>query len=134
MPITAEHAGRAYPPTAPVTVTQAEIDAFARAVGAAPGAEAPPTFAMRIAAPAWRQLFADPELGLALERTMHADQGFELDRPFRAGDVVTGVLTIERVRSRGEADWVSVAVALQAGDERVATATSTFICTREGAA
>lgn len=131
MPIDATCNGRTYPPTEPVLVAQADIDAFCTAVGATAGGEAPPTFAMRLASPTWAQLFDDPELGLALARTMHAEQSFELARPFVAGDEVVGRLTIRRVRSRSESDWVSVEVELSVGEERVATASSTFICQRE---
>lgn len=124
---------RSYPPTPPHTVTAAELAAFADALGYAPGSVAP-TFAMALARPAWEQFFGDPELGYALERTIHADQSFELARPFAAGDIVTATLRVMKVRQRSETDWVSVAVDLDAltdgVPERVATATSTFICTR----
>lgn len=44
---------------------------------------APPTFAIVIGAQAWDALFGDEELGLALMRTMHADQRFDWVRPLR---------------------------------------------------
>lgn len=136
MPIDASHAGRSYPPTSPITVTQRAVDAFAAALGEPAGsAEAPPTFAMVMAADAWGQMFADPELGIALNRTVHADQGFSFTRPIRVGDELTATLTIDKVRSRAGADFVGIVVdiATTAG-EGVVRATSTFVCSKEAAA
>lgn len=139
MPITAEHAGRSYPPTAPYQVSRAKIAEFAEAVGEHPspvadGAEpaAPPTFAVVVAAQAWEKLFGDPELGLDLSRTMHTDQGFRWQRPLRAGDEVTATLRIERVRQRGGTEIISTAIDIATtGDEPVCTATGTFLHSRE---
>ena len=41
-----------------------------------------------LAARAWGAMFADPELDVALHRTIHGDQRFTWLRPLRAGDVV----------------------------------------------
>lgn len=131
MPIDASHVGRSYPPTAPHTVTSDEVAAFARALGAEPGPQAPPTFAMKLAAPAWQSLFDDAELGLALERTVHADQTFDIVRPLVPGDVATSSLRIERVRSRGAQDFVTVFVDVVVDGATACTSTSTFLCTRE---
>lgn len=137
MPISPDHVGRSYPATRPYEVSRAKIAEFARALGDdnpayfADAPVAPPTFAAVIAAQAWGGLFGDAELGLALMRTMHADQGFSYIRPLRAGDIVTAVLTIDKVRQRGTVDWVGVSVALSVADELVCTATSTLIHTRE---
>lgn len=136
MPIDASHAGRSYPPTNPTTVTQRAVDAFAAALGEPAGSvEAPPTFAMVMAADAWSQMFADPELGIALNRTVHADQGFFFTRLIRVGDELTATLTIDKVRSRAGADFVGIVVdiATTAG-EGVVRATSTFVCSKEAAA
>lgn len=131
MPIDASHVGRTYPPAPPHTVTRDEIDAFARALGAEPTEEAPLTFAMKLAAPAWASLFADAELGLALERTVHADQTFDVVRPIHAGDVATSALTIDKVRSRGNQDFVTVVVDVAVDGQTAVVSTSTFLCTRE---
>src|SRR4051812_17157302 len=99
MPITAEHVGRSYPPTEPYEVSSAKIAEFATALGddsaayRGDGAMAPPTFVAVIASTAWDAMFADPELDLALRRTVHADQRFAYERPLRAGDRVQAVLT-----------------------------------------
>ena len=146
MPITAEHAGRRYPPTGPYRVSAAKIAEFAAALGGADGGDpnpayagdhpiAPPTFAAVIASTAWGALFADPELGLALRRTIHADQRFSWRRPLREGDTISATLTIDSVRTRGPLDWVGVRVDLDTdAGEHVCTATSTLLHTRpEGA-
>lgn len=91
---------------------------------------APPTFAAVIAAQAWGPLFDDPELGLALVRTIHAEQRFDVVRPLREGDDVVATLTITRVRSRGATDMVTIAVRLDTVDgEPLGTATSMLIHT-----
>ena len=141
MPISPEHVGRSYPATKPYRVSRAKIAEFATALGDQNPAYfdedspiAPPTFAAVIAAQAWGSMFDDPDLGLALRRTMHADQRFDIVRPLREGDDVVATLTIERVRSRGGTDMVTVGVGLATvGGEPVGTATSQLIHTREEA-
>ena len=90
-----------------------------------------------ISSQAWGSLFDDPELGLALHRTVHGDQRFTWTRPLREGDDVTAVLTIEKVRNRGTADMVTVRVDLSTlVGEHVCSATSTLLHSHptEGAA
>jgi len=138
MPITPEHVGRAYPPAPPYLVSHAKIAEFAAAIrddnpayrGDAP--VAPPTFAAVIAAQAWEALFGDPELDLALNRTMHTDQGFTFIRPLRPGDAVVARLTIEKVRNRGDLDMVTILVDLAVDGESVCEARSTLMHTRGG--
>lgn len=139
MPITPEHVGRQYPPAEPYLVSHAKIAEFAEAVlddnPAYRGDDpiAPPTFAAVIAAHAWGALFGDDELGLALNRTMHADQSFTFHRPLRPGDAVVATLSIERVRNRGAVDIVSILVDLQVDGHGVCEARSTLMHTRENA-
>ena len=141
MPITPDHAGKAYPPTAPYEVTRVKLAEFAAAVGepllsleeAHPAA--PPTFAAVVTNPAWDALFTDPELGLSLQRVVHADQQFRYVRPLCAGDVVTASLRIDKVRVRGAAEFVSVTVDVDdVLGSTVLSASSTFLHSREGAA
>lgn len=141
MPITSEHVGRRYPATEPYRVSRAKVAEFALAIGdaspaaTAPVAQASPTFAMVIAAQAWWQLFDDPELGLALHRTVHADQRFDWVRPLREGDDVTAELVIDKVRNRGSLDMVTVTVDLATTEgQALCRATSTLWHTREEAA
>ncbi len=136
--ITDAHVGRSYPATPPYLVTRERIAAFAGALGddlpAYAGADpvAPPTFAAVLAASAWGRLFGDPDLGMELRRTIHADQLFTWQRPLRAGDEVTATLTIDKVRARGASAFVSVSVLLATtDDEPVCTAASTLLHTWE---
>ena len=137
MPISAEHAGRTYAPAPAYRVSRAKIAEFARAIQDENPAYfgdrpiAPPTFAAVIAAQAWDSLFGDEELGLALHRTVHADQTFDFHRPLREGDDVVAQLTIERVRNRGNLDMVTILVALTVGGEAVCDARSTLMHNRE---
>jgi acyl dehydratase len=130
MPITADHAGRRYPPTAAYEVSAAKIAEFARALGddspayAGDRPIAPPTFVAVISAAAWESMFDDPELGLALRRIVHGDQRFTYRRPLRAGDTVHAVTTIDRVRNRDTSDIISASV-------EVETLTGELICTAE---
>lgn len=139
MPITSEHVGRVYPPAPPYIVSHAKITEFADALlddnPAYRGDDpvAPATFAAVIAAQAWAALFGDPELDLALNRTMHADQGFTFRRPLKPGDAVVAVLTIEKVRNRGALDMVTVLVDLKVDGVVVCEARSTLMHTRETA-
>ncbi|MBN9104223.1 MAG: MaoC family dehydratase N-terminal domain-containing protein [Propionibacteriaceae bacterium] len=142
MPISDAHVGRSYPATAPYEVSRAKIAEFAAALGDADNPAyagddpiAPPTFAAVLAAAAWDGLFDDPELGLSLSRMVHADQRFAWRRPLRAGDLVSATLTIEKVRVRGAAAFVTVAVVLSTTDgEELCTASSTLVHTNEVAA
>lgn len=141
MPIREAHCGRSYQLSEPYRVSHAKIAEFVAALGEdnpfyrdVGYAIAPPTFAAVIAARAWEPVFADPELGLVLERSVHADQRFNLTRLLRAGDEVSATAVIERVRTRGDADMVTIRVDLAtAGGERLGSAVSQMICTREEA-
>lgn len=141
MPISEEHVGRSYPATAPYQVSRAKIAEFAAALGdadnpayAGNAAVAPPTFAVVLASAAWDAMFADPELGLSLSRTVHVDQKFSWQRPLRAGDEVSATLTIEKVRARGTTAIIAISVALTTSDGGLlCTATSTLMHTEEAA-
>jgi len=138
--ITEADAGRRYPPTAPYPVTAAKIAEFARALGddnpayAGDTAIAPPTFAAVLVAPAWQQMFDDPQLELALSSIVHGDQRFDYRDPLRAGDVVTATLTLDKVRVRAGSEIISSSVVITGADgvERV-TASATFVHARMAA-
>jgi acyl dehydratase len=140
MAITEAHAGRRYPPTTPYAVTAAKIAEFAAALGDGSPAYsgehpvAPPTFAAVISAPAWQQMFGDPELDLALPQIVHGGQRFAFRDPLRAGDVVQATLTIDKVRVRAGTEIISSSVVIAGvdGAERC-TATATFVHTRSAA-
>lgn len=141
MPITEAHVGRRYPATAPYAVSAAKIAEFAAALGDRSARyqgdqpEAPPTFVAVISSPAWGSMFDDPELGLALNRIVHGDQRFSFVRPLRAGDVVTGTLSIDKVRARGAAEIIGASVEIATTDgEPICTAVATFFHNRGAAA
>lgn len=134
MPISTEHAGRTYPPLR-YTVTAGKIAEFAAALGddnaAYAGDEpiAPPTFPVVLAN--WDAVFGDPELGIALNRTIHVEQKFAYARPLCAGDVVDATVKIESVRVRGQVDMVTVATSVDTVDgDHVCTMTSSLFHTR----
>jgi acyl dehydratase len=126
--------GRTYGPTAAYEVSAAKIAEFAGALGdtnPAYGGDqpiAPPTFAAVIAAQSWDQLWADPELGLALHRIVHVDQSFQSVRPLRAGDRVQANLTISAIRQRGPLTYLTLAVTVSdTSGELIVTSTSTVL-------
>jgi hypothetical protein len=140
VPITPDHAGRTYAPTAPYEVTRVKIVELATALGDRAASDtlfpvAPPTFGAVVASPAWDGLFTDPELGLELSRIVHADQQFRYVRPLAAGDVVTATLRIDKVRVRGPVEIIATSVDVHDEAEGLLlTASSTFVHTREAAA
>jgi hypothetical protein len=141
MPITESHAGRRYPPSDPYQVSAAKIAEFATALGddnsryRGESPIAPPTFAAVIAAPAWNQLFSDPELELSLDRIVHGDQRFTFSRPFRAGDVVIATTTIDRVRIRAGSELISATVDMSGRDgDQICSAQATFSHARQALA
>jgi acyl dehydratase len=138
MAISEEHTGRSYPATAPYEVSVAKIAEFATAIGDSNPAYfgdrpvAPPTFVAVITSAALQAMFNDAELGLALHRIVHADQRFSYHRPLRAGDRVTAVLTIDKVRPRGSADIISSSTRVETvHGELVCTASATFFHSRQ---
>jgi len=140
VPITPDHAGKAYAPTAPYEVTRGKVAEFAAALGD-PLVEgggpvvAPPTFGAVVTGPAWDVLFTDPELGLTLSRVVHADQQFRYHRPLEPGDVVTATLSITKVRVRGTTEIITTSVEVRdAVQQAVLVADATFVHSREEAA
>jgi MaoC dehydratase-like protein len=138
VPITPDHAGRAYAPTAPYEVTRVKVVEFAAALGDVLPAEdearplAPPTFAAVVANAAWDIMFTDPDLGLSLDRVVHGDRQFRYERPLQVGDVVTATLSIAKVRVRGTTEIITTSVDVRdAVDATVLVAEATFVHNRE---
>jgi len=117
-----ELVGRSFPPTAPYLVGREKVREFARAVFATdpqhldPAAAqalgyrdvvAPPTFAMVVQDLTLQQLLAEPDSGIALERTVHAEQRFHYSRPIVAGDELVAQLQITNVRPFGKGAMVT---------------------------
>ena len=140
---------RAFAPTAPYLVGREKVREFARAVFATdpqhtdPEAAralgyrdvvAPPTFAMVIQDLTLQQLLAEPDSGIALERTVHAEQRFRYTRPIVAGDELTAQLSVTGIRAFGKGAMVtSEAEVTDADGDHVVTAVSVLLIGGEDA-
>ena len=143
MPVNPELVGREFPPTPPYLVGREKVREFARAVFATdpqhtdPEAAralgyadvvAPPTFAIVIQDVALQQLLAEPDSGIVLERSIHAEQRFRYTRPIVAGDELIGRLKVTGVRAVGKGAMVtSEADITDAAGSHVVTATSILL-------
>jgi acyl dehydratase len=135
--------GREFPPTPPYLVGREKVREFARAVFAdAPmhtdveaaraagfaDVVAPPTFAMVIQDQTLQILLAEPDSGIVLARTIHAEQKFTYSKPIVAGDELTGQLKVTGIRMMaGNSMVTSEAVITDAAGEHVVTATSVLL-------
>jgi acyl dehydratase len=114
--------GRTYPPTTPYEVGREKIREFATAIGdwnpayhdedaakalGHPDIIAPPTFAVIVSFLSSRALITDPQLGVDYSRVVHGEQRFVYTRPVRAGDRLTGVLTVENIRTAAGNDLIT---------------------------
>ena len=131
MPLDPGLAGRTFAPTEPYTVSREKIAEFSQAVGAAPvdgGATAPPTFPIVVAFAAMRQLMDDPEVGIQLHHVVHGEQRFEQSRLVRAGDELTGTLTVDTVRGAAGMDILATRTEVRStSGELVSTAYATLV-------
>ncbi|UWF77165.1 MULTISPECIES: MaoC family dehydratase N-terminal domain-containing protein [Microbacterium] len=143
MPVNPELVGREFPPTPPYLVGREKVREFARAVFADaplhtdveaaralgyPDVVAPPTFAMVIQDLTLQQLLAEPDSGIVLARTIHAEQRFQYTRPIVAGDELTGRLRVTGIRAMGgNAMITSEAEITDADGAHVVTATSVLL-------
>lgn len=135
--------GREFPPTPPYLVGREKVREFARAVFAdAPlhtdveaaralgyaDVVAPPTFAMVIQDLTLQQLLSEPDSGIVLARTIHAEQRFSYSRPIVAGAELTGQLRVTGIRMMaGNAMITSEAEITDADGAHVVTATSVLL-------
>ncbi|WP_460774415.1 FAS1-like dehydratase domain-containing protein [Microbacterium sp. GXF7504] len=143
MPVNPELVGREFAPTAPYLVGREKVREFARAVFATdpqhtdPAAAqalghadvvAPPTFAMVVQDLALQQLLAEPDAGITLERTIHAEQRFRYSRPIVAGDELTGRIAVTGVRAVGKGAMVTSETEItDAAGDHVVTAVSVLL-------
>ena len=148
MSVNPDYAGREYPPAGPFPITVEEIAAFADAIGSTspahrdpaaaralghPDVVAPPTFAVRLAQQCEAQVVRDPEAGIDFSRVVHGEESFTHHRPIVAGDVLTGVLHIDRIREAGGHGMVSTRVELTDADQvPVTTVRSTIVVRGQG--
>ncbi|MFT4158167.1 MAG: MaoC family dehydratase N-terminal domain-containing protein [Microbacterium sp.] len=150
MAVNQDLVGRDFPPTAAYLVGREKVREFARAVFAdspqhtdveaarAAGfadVVAPPTFAMVIQDQTLQQLLAEPDSGIVLARTIHAEQRFTYTRPIVAGDELTGKLTVTGIRTMGHNAMItSQAEITDAAGGHVVTATSVLLVGSDEAA
>ncbi|MCK3768502.1 MaoC family dehydratase N-terminal domain-containing protein [Microbacterium aerolatum] len=143
MPVNSELVGREFPPTPPYLVGREKVREFARAVFAdAPlhtdveaaralghaDVVAPPTFAMVIQDLTLQQLLSEPDSGIVLARTIHAEQKFTYSKPIVAGDELIGRLKVTGIRMMaGNAMITSEAEITDATGDHVVTATSVLL-------
>lgn len=148
MAVNPDYAGREYAPAGPFPVTREEIVAFADAIGSTSAAHrdpaaaqalghadvvAPPTFAVRLAQQCEAQVIRDPEAGIDFSRVVHGEESFIHHRPISAGDTLTGVLHVDRIREAGGHGMVSTRVELtDAEGQPVTTVKSTIVVRGEG--
>lgn len=148
MAVNPDYAGREYAPAGPFPVTREEIVAFADAIGSTSAAHrdpaaaqalghadvvAPPTFAVRLAQQCEAQVIRDPEAGIDFSRVVHGEESFIHHRPITAGDTLTGVLHVDRIREAGGHGMVSTRVELtDAEGQPVTTVKSTIVVRGEG--
>jgi acyl dehydratase len=142
MPLAPDLAGREFPPTPPYDVSRRQIAAFADAIGADdpthhdpsaaqaaghPDVIAPPTFPIVVAFQAMTDFMADPDLRLELRNVVHSEQRFEIDRPVRAGDVLTATIGVESVRQAAGTSLIATRSTVRTVDgERVCVAYATL--------
>ena len=123
--------GRTFEPTPPYAVSREKIAEFCTAVGSPPldgGDTAPLTFPIVVAFGAMTQLMTDPSVGIELQNVVHGDQRFEYARPVRAGDVLTGTITIASLRAAAGMDMIGTRTEITTVDgEPVATAYATLV-------
>lgn len=143
MSVNPDLVGRDFPPTPPYLVGREKVREFARAVFATdaqhidPAAAqalgyadvvAPPTFAMVVQDITLQQLLAQPDSGIALERTVHAEQRFRYTRPIVAGDELVAQLKVTGIRPFGKGAMVtSEAEISDVAGTHVVTATSVLL-------
>lgn len=143
MPVNSELVGREFPPTPPYLVGREKVREFARAVFADAALHtdveaarslghadvvAPPTFAMVIQDLTLQQLLSEPDSGIVLARTIHAEQRFAYTRPIVAGDELTAQLKVTGIRMMaGNAMITSEAQISDAAGAHVVTATSVLL-------
>lgn len=143
MSVNPELVGRSFEPTPPYLVGREKVREFARAVFAdAPEHHdvaaanalgyadlvAPPTFAMVIQDLTLQQLLAEPDSGIALERTVHAEQRFRYSRQIVAGDELVAQLKVVGIRAFGKGAMVTSDAEISSVDgSHVVTATSVLL-------
>jgi acyl dehydratase len=144
VPLNQDFVGREYPSSGTYEVGREHLRQFADAIGddnpvyrdpdaaraaGHPDVLAPPTF-LTVLGFRFRgdSPLADPELGLDYSRVVHGDQAFTLHRPVHAGDVLSSVQRVERIRSGGSNELMTTVIEVtDAGGAAVATLRATLV-------
>jgi len=145
MPLDPSFVGRTYPPGSPYEVGREKIREFALAIGdpdpayldpqaakalGHPDVIAPPTFPIIISLPAAGQVVEDPMLGLDWSRVVHGDQRFVYERPVRAGDRLSAVVTVDSIKTVAGNDLISLAAALRTPEGELVCTAYTLLVAR----
>lgn len=119
--------GRTFPPTAPHSITEASVAAFAAATGgAAPDGSVPPTYPIILAFDAM-QAFLDAEQ-VELQRIVHGEQRFAYARPLAPGDTLVATLTVASLRQISGNDIIGTSSTFTDQDGAVVcTASATLV-------
>jgi acyl dehydratase len=129
MPVHQSDVGRAFPPTAPFTVTEDHVRAFVAATGREyDGGPAPATYPIVVAFDAMNAFLA--ALSLDLFRIIHGEQRFAYERPIVPGDVLTATLTIASLRQIGGADIIGTVSEITDPEGALVCATSATLVHR----
>ena len=123
MPIDQGLVGRSFPPTAPLTVTEAHVRAFAEATGTPyDGGAAPATYPIVLAFDAMNAFLEAEQVDLF--RIVHGEQKFAYVRPVVPGDELTATLTVASLRQIGGADIIGTTSEVTDADGAVVCSTS----------
>ncbi|MBQ0983210.1 MaoC family dehydratase N-terminal domain-containing protein [Streptomyces sp. F63] len=136
------YAGREIRPLHVHRVTEAELVAFADAVGEShpacrsaaaaarlghPAVLAVPTYTGVLALRAERVLFDDPDLGADPASLRHRESRITAHRPVYAGDLLTCSVRVSSIEQVGANELLVTEVAMRAGDEPVALVRNTVV-------
>lgn len=126
MPVDPSLVGREFPAPTTLVVTEQRVSSFAAAVGQPDDGAVPPTFPILLAFDAM-QAFLDAEQ-VDLFRIVHGEQRFTYERPLRAGDELSAMLTVTGLRQIGGADIIATASEIRdAAGELVCTGKATLV-------
>jgi acyl dehydratase len=121
--------GRSFPPTAPYTVTEDGVRAFAEATGGSyAGGPAPATFPIVLAFDAMNAFLEAERLDLF--RIVHGEQRFAYERPVVPGDVLTATLSVAGLRQIGGNDIIGTASEITDADGALVCSTSATLVHR----
>ena len=121
--------GRSFPPTAPYTVTEVAVRAFAEATGGEyAGGPAPATFPIVLAFDAMNAFLEAERLDLF--RIVHGEQRFAYERPVVPGDVLTATLSVASLRQIGGNDIIGTASKITDADGALVCSTSATLVHR----